>query len=348
MSDYLHLTTYLPPTEESGQCAPGRESQSSLSLFCPLRSTGESIEPTRRISHSPIHTLNDYVLLNIFYLFRLDVLNAFADGNPSFDWGGQCWWYKLAQVCRRWRYLMLASPSQLDLHLLCTYGVPIANMLAHLPPLPLTIFYLEPDREMTEEDEEGILLALRHSDCVHYIALYSPSPKLRKIITTMDGQFPILECLYIWSPIEDNTSLVLPRTFQAPHLRHLVLWRFALPIGSPLLTTTVGLVTLAIDDILPSAYIAPGYLLTWLSLMPHLEILCIRFHSPLPNRDVENQVPMCQRLPGRPSCLDEHPCSHSCPVKSRNDQIELNMKHSDCIGLSRLLPLTIWPNLIII
>ncbi|KAI0255453.1 hypothetical protein BJV78DRAFT_674038 [Lactifluus subvellereus] len=166
--------------------------------------------------------------------------------------------------------------------------MPIANMLAHSPPLPLTIDYVG---ETSEEDEEGIFLALRHTDRVHYISLTLPSPKLRKIITTMDEQFPILERLLIGSPIQDDTSsLVLPRTFQAPHLRHLYLWHVALPIGSPLLTTTVGLVTLWLLDIPPSAYFTPSYLLTRLSLMPQLENLAIGFYSPLPNRHVERQL----------------------------------------------------------
>ena len=159
-------------------------------------------------------------------------------------------------------------------------------MLAHSPLLPLTIYYVG---ETSEEDEEGISLALRHSDRVHCISLYLPSPKLQKIITTMDEQFPILERMYIWSRTEGDRSLVLPRTFQAPHLRHLGLWPAALPIGSPLLTTTVGLVTLWLLDIPPSAYFPPTYLLTRLSLMPQLESLVIYFYSPLPNRDVERQ-----------------------------------------------------------
>ena len=129
-------------------------------------------------------------------------------------------------------------------------------MLAHSLPLPLTIYY----------HEEGILLTLRRSDRVHYIALYL---QLRKIITTMDEQFPILERMHIESGTEkDTSSLVLARTFQAPHLHHLGLCPAALPIGSLLLTTTVGLVTLALGDIPPSTYFPPNYLLTPLSLMP--------------------------------------------------------------------------------
>ena len=231
------------------------------------------------------------MLFNIFYLYRLDFSNEYnEDGELRLVWRGQRWWYKLAQVCRRWRHLILASPSQLDLHLLCTNGVPIAKMLAHSPPLPLAIYYHELVCETTEEDEEGILLALRHSDRVHYIALWLPSPKLQKIITTMDRQFLILERLIIQSGTKDDTSLVLPITIQAPDLRHLWVWSAALPIGSPLLTTTVGLVTLTLHDIPPSAYFPPSYLLARLLLMSQLENLRIRFHSPLPNRDVERQL----------------------------------------------------------
>ena len=289
MSDYLSTTTHIPPTEEFGQCAPSRKVPSSLPLF--RSSTHESIEPASNGPHSPIHTLNDDALLNIFYLYRLDIPGEYdEDGELNDDWSGQRWWYKLAQVCRRWRYLILASPSRLDLHLLCTYGVPIVDMLAHSPSLPLAINYWVRGRETTEEDEEGILLALRHSDRAHYIALLLPTPVLRKIITTMDEQFPILERFYIASQTEGDTSLVLPRTFQAPHLRHFFLFHVALPIGSPLLTTAVGLVSLWLDHIPPSAYFPPAYLLTRLSLMPQLEQLLISFHSPLPNRDVERQL----------------------------------------------------------
>jgi len=36
------------------------------------------------------------------------------------------------------------------------------DMLAHSLPLPLAIDYVEEDREITTEDEGGILLALQH------------------------------------------------------------------------------------------------------------------------------------------------------------------------------------------
>ncbi|KAI0247561.1 hypothetical protein BJV78DRAFT_1285467 [Lactifluus subvellereus] len=60
--------------------------------------------------------------------------------------------------------------------------------------------------------------------------------------------------------------------------------------GTGALLTITGLITLWLNDIPPSAYFSPSYLLTRLSLMPQLESLAIRFYSPLPNRDVERQL----------------------------------------------------------
>ena len=78
--------------------APNPNSQNSLALLRLL--THESIEPASNRLHSPIHTLNDDALLNIFYLYRLDIPDEYdVDDILIGSWGGQRWWYKLAQVC---------------------------------------------------------------------------------------------------------------------------------------------------------------------------------------------------------------------------------------------------------
>ena len=168
------------------------------------------------IPHSSIHTLNDDVLLNIFHLYRLHLRDE-GDGEGIFidrRWDRQRWWYKLAHVSGQWRYIILASASQLNHHLLCTYGVPVQDMLANSPPLPLTIYYIDRNRRMTVEDEEGVLLALSHRDRVCSIAFKMPASQLGKtIIPAMDKQFPILERIYIDSQTEEGTSVILPTTF---------------------------------------------------------------------------------------------------------------------------------------
>ena len=168
-------------------------------------------------------------------------------------------------------------------------------MLAHSPSLPLIIDHLDQNRDLTAEDEEGIILALRHRDRVRRIRLRMPVSKLQKLVNALDGEFPSLEYLYVMPQryrrpiLGHEVSLNLPESFRAPHICRLLLSRFAIPIGSPLLRTMGNLVTLSLSLIPPSAYFRPNALLQRLSLMPQLETLGIAFNSYYPSRDVERQ-----------------------------------------------------------
>ena len=132
-------------------------------------------------------------------------------------------------------------------------------MLANSPPLPLVIDYARDD-EITAKDEEGAILSLKQYHRVHRVRLHMPPTSLQKFIPTMDDEYPILEHLIIAHRAEDKTSiLTFPETLQAPHLLHLVLISFALPIGSRLLTTAVGLVTLCLVIDNPFTYLSFKY-----------------------------------------------------------------------------------------
>ncbi|KAI0249118.1 hypothetical protein BJV78DRAFT_1230429, partial [Lactifluus subvellereus] len=242
--------------------------------------------------HPPIHTLKHDELLHLFALYLLDVRDDYDGGDDGIitpHWDRERSWYKLAQVCRRWRHIILESSNSLGLHLVCTYGIPVADMLAHSPPFPLIIIYLEKDREMTTEDEESILIALgpEYRDRVRRIGLWMPASSSPKLITAMEEPFPDLESMLIMSATECSTSSILPNSFQAPSLCRLKLWGAALPLGSPSFDTFKNLITLALSDIPQGAYSPPSDLITCLSLMPHLEKLMIGFRSHLPNRDIE-------------------------------------------------------------
>ncbi|KAF8492325.1 hypothetical protein F5888DRAFT_904470 [Russula emetica] len=191
-------------------------------------------------------------------------------------------------VCQRWRNLILGSASYLGLCLVCTYGTPVADMLIHSPPLPLVIDYL--DHDITAEDEETILLALEQRDRVRRIRFYITVLKLQKLMMAIDGEYPILEYLILWDPLDDkSTVLILPETLQTPHLRHLVIGCSS-PIRTPLLWTAADLVTLHLALHHPSTYFQPTVLLQCLSSMSQLENLQILFHFAVPNRDVERQL----------------------------------------------------------
>ena len=225
-----------------------------------------------------------------FLLYPQGIIESYEDVIAFPAWNDARWWYQLVHACRRWRYLILSSPVRLGLHLICTYGTPVADMLANSPPLPLIINYLDANRDTSVEDEEAILLALRDRDRVRRIGLTMSSTKLLNPIMAMDGQFPILERLFIWPLSQDNMSLMLPTRFQAPHLRIIALIHVVLPVRSPLLTTTIGLVELGLWDMPPLASFRPSELVARLSSMPQLKSLSIGFQPPVPTRDVESQM----------------------------------------------------------
>jgi hypothetical protein len=250
------------------------------------------------VSNLSIHILDDDSLLKIFYLYRPPIFDEDehialrVEGGKG--WERERWWYKLAQVCQRWRNLILGSPSYLGLSLVCTYGTPIADMLSHSPPLPLDIDFFRSQWDITAEGEEGIILALEQHHRIRRVRFRMPIPKLQKfinIIMAINEEYPVLEYLIMAPPIGNSSStLMLPETFQAPHLRHLSLRGFVLPTGSRLLTTSVGLIMLCLQMEHPSAYFQPNILLQWISLMPQLEILSIVFFFPVPNHDVMRQL----------------------------------------------------------
>ena len=235
-----------------------------------------------------IHILNDDSILHVFYLYR--PLFRDEDGIADWKYNGR-WWYALVHVCQRWRNIIFGSATYLGLSLHCTFGTPVSDMLAHSPPLPLVVGYFRDSFELTTEDEEGVVLALKQHDRVCRVRLHNAGTIIQKLIKAMDEEYPVLEFLDIMHPKMDNSTILrFPETLQAPRLRSLALRGFALPIGSRLLTTAVGLVTLHLDIPHPFTYFHPNTLIRWISFMPQLETLAIFFNFSLPNRDVERQL----------------------------------------------------------
>jgi len=152
-------------------------------------------------------------------------------------------------------------------------------MLAHSSPLPLVIDYLVRRHDITAEDEEGIMLALQHRHRLHRIRLEMTMARLQKSVNSIDKEFPMLKFLYLAPRTMDDDRLILPETFRAPQLHHLVLTNFAFVHRSPVLTTAFSLVALSISEHYGFAYILPSRLLQLLYLMPQLEVLVIAFDN---------------------------------------------------------------------
>jgi hypothetical protein len=163
----------------------------------------------------------------VFYLYRPFIFGE-DQHEDAYLWGGnrgwasEHWWHTLAHVCQRWRKVLLESASYLELSLVCTNGTPVADMLAHSPPLPLLIDHISHD--ITTEDEEGIIFALKQRHRVRRIRLQLPVTSPQMIIVAIEEEYPILEYLLIGQINRDiSTSLMFPETLQAPHLRHVIL-----------------------------------------------------------------------------------------------------------------------------
>jgi hypothetical protein len=158
-------------------------------------------------------------------------------------------------------------------------------MLAHSPPLPLIIDCLD-----GRNIEEGFFLALEQPNRLRCIRVGLYLQDLRKFIMAIDDELPVLEYLVMGlmgAGREDDATMVFPEKIQVPHLRHLVLINVAPPIGSRLLTTATGLVTLCLSMHDSSPYLNPNSLLQCISSLPQLETLLITIFL---NRDLETQL----------------------------------------------------------
>jgi len=91
--------------------------------------------------------------------------------------------------------------------------------------------------------------------------------------------------------MKHNTTTTFPqKIFQASQQRQLVLVYLDSPIESTLITLAVGIVTLALGRIHPSAYVNLQDLLARLSLIPQVETLAQTIHTLVQTRALEMQL----------------------------------------------------------
>ena len=165
------------------------------------------------------------------------------------------------------------------------------DMLGHLPPIPLVIDYSD-SRTMISTDEDNIRLGLERHDRVRRVDLQAPSSSFHPWLLQMNQHFPRLEDLSFLSTTTEaeETSLMLPETFQAPNLRCLSLHGICLPTGLLLLSSAIALSTLSLTHIRASCYFPPRHLATQLKGLPHLEELSIGFAIPIPLPSSEGEL----------------------------------------------------------
>jgi len=196
-------------------------------------------------------------------------------------------WHTLIHVCRRWRYIIFASPRVLNLRLLCTIGTPVRARLAIWPAIPIAIIG-SVDSTPLEVVADNIMASLEHKDRVYRIDLQRiPNSLMGRIAAAMEEPFPMLTDLALHA-----TAPVLPDSFlggSAPGLQSLRLTSVPFPALWKFLPTATHLVFLELWDVPHSGYISPSAMATCLSALMRLEELHLGFQSPRSHPDRANQ-----------------------------------------------------------
>ena len=230
-----------------------------------------------------INQLPDEVLLEIFDLYRKSF------GGRLRDWNNKNGWFKLAHVCRNWRFVVLASPSRLRVRLYFAHSTPTrAVVLERLSHLPIIIDYTGAVFWEGSQDTKRFLSAIRFPDRVCRIKLLRTTFNFDGIIGGLASPFPALESLDIQNkrvvqPIYLPTSL----TTSAESLRHLRLVGACFTSILPVLSVTRALVYLTLDIDTVLCLTTGASLLAHLQHMPHLRNLQLTAHFHFSNKHIE-------------------------------------------------------------
>jgi hypothetical protein len=253
-----------------------------------LSNTGQP-EPFTRIT---IDTLPDDVLLDIFdFYLRADIPYPSVAGGRNVPLRLDLW-HTLVHVCRRWRWIVSASPRRLKLNLLCTERRPVKRNI--WPEIPIFIWATIPKSGRSRsQGVKNIVAALKqHHNRVCRIAFWDIPNSLLKKFASIKTSFPALTHLMLWST--DERAPVLLDSFlegSAPRLQLLFFQNITFPASGKLLLSSLDLSHLVLDKIPHSGYISPDALVSSLSGLTRLKHLVLTFQSPRSRAVRESRVP---------------------------------------------------------
>ena len=228
-------------------------------------------------------------------LISISFSNPYRQGSqldPIYEsgWNRKSGWLKLVHVCRKWRRIVLASPSRLDLSFDMTARNPghMKTIFSpRLPPIPIRIDYVH--GAQTYNDLCRVVTALKHRNRVRGIVFKGPDAHLGKLFKAMKSSpFPVLERLEICHSYL-GSHLKLPPRVSAPNLRRLELCTVSFVSISQLLSSATALVDLSLqmDSIFgPSLTVS---LVAYLQAMPCLACLSLTLSDRSPRAKI--QVP---------------------------------------------------------
>ena len=225
-----------------------------------------------------IDKLSEDVLLEVFDSYRKKFKHA-----PEYErhWNRIHGWLMLAHVCQKWRRIVLASPSRLDL-CICVIGKNPGNMKTmlspRLPRLPIFVDYRWLGTS-TPKDISRLSTALRHRDRLRGIVFpfQGFDERTKRLLKEMKRSFPALETLefhsYSYSYRESDSKFQLG---SAPRLRCLKVDSVPFRYLTQLLPSSTMLVELSLKIEISSRV----SLLPYLQAMPHLRSLVLQLMPP--------------------------------------------------------------------
>jgi hypothetical protein len=188
-----------------------------------------------------INRLPDEVLLEIFDSYRQNILDSHLQGVDQYDhqWRNKYAWFNLAHVCRRWRSVVFASSSRLDLNVIVGPEKPnhIKTILSgHLPILiDYLHFHQQGQGDITDSALWRMRAVLRHRDRVRGISISFRGGRdddhwhviFEKFMKATSYYFPALDNLVLSFPSDPQVGI--PATFlRGPDQLHLPLRRLRL------------------------------------------------------------------------------------------------------------------------
>ena len=243
----------MKPTDEQQYVPNNNSTRHYLHLLCSTsQGTSQDAEwsPNFKLT---INHIPDELLIEIFDFYRQAI-------DPyGYQWRKRHMWIGLTQVCRKWRAVMFASASRLDLGITVGPKKPDDIKTIQSYPLPIFIDYKYQYMHRESEDITGalsrMLAALGHHDRVREISYEGSGlsgTNFDEFIKATNSPFPLLESLVFRFK---RGYVKLPDTFlRGPglsdlHLRRLELKQvsFALISGFLLSATALTDLTLRID-----------------------------------------------------------------------------------------------------
>jgi hypothetical protein len=145
----------------------------------------------------------------------LEIFASYRQGIDPYDsqWRKKYAWFNLAHVCRKWRAVMFASSSRLNLNIIVGPEKPghIKTILSGHLPILIDYLRLYRPEDMTDSALWRMRAALRHRDRVREISFRGWNVTFGKFIRATNYHFPALESLVLHLPPGHEPGI--PATF---------------------------------------------------------------------------------------------------------------------------------------